>query len=527
MPSDCSEMTKLRCAGDSDPGLARTNNEDRVHCDADRGIFLVVDGMGGHAAGEEAADIAVQMIRSRLERKTGTPEERLREAITVANNEIVRRASTRPDWTGMACVLTAAVIEDGFVTIGHVGDSRLYKVHNGSIEKLTHDHSPVGEREDTRELSELEAMRHPRRNEVFRDVGSELHAPDDAEFVEIAQTAFESDSAIILCSDGLSDQVPSAEIRHIVERNAGNPKVAVRELISAANRAGGKDNVTVLLVEGERFSRKAAARSPVASALVSRPALFVYGALLAAIVVWALRPAPKPLAQGPRTLMVGPGAQYATIAEALAQAVKGDTVEVLPGEYSEQVALKDGVVLRSSRPREAVLHGAAGSHPAVAVTAERLQAGALLGFRIIPVKDLPLTTGVLVADSNVEIEDNEIAFAQVGIEVRGLSHAVVRANAVHDCGYQGVIVEARAEPRIEHNAITGNGHGAGQPRPGISVMTDAAPFLRGNVFQGNAAGAVSLPAGADVDLIRKNNFFVGAQVVTHSPEVPGVGRSRQ
>ena len=82
--------TKLRCAGDSHPGLVRSNNEDRFHFDPDRGIFLVIDGIGGHAAGEKAADIALSMVRSRLERETGSAGERIREAITVANNEIFR-----------------------------------------------------------------------------------------------------------------------------------------------------------------------------------------------------------------------------------------------------------------------------------------------------------------------------------------------------------------------------------------------------------------------------------------------------
>jgi len=101
------------------------------------------------------------MIRVRLERQTGTVEQRLREAITLANNAIFEAAQSRPDWKGMACVLTAAVIEDSVVTIGHVGDSRLYSIKRGRIVKITHDHSPVGEREDSGELTEAQAMQHP------------------------------------------------------------------------------------------------------------------------------------------------------------------------------------------------------------------------------------------------------------------------------------------------------------------------------------------------------------------------------
>src|SRR6266545_1786750 len=104
---------RLKTAGGSDPGRARSNNEDAFHADADRGIFLVVDGIGGHAAGEHAASIAVERVRARLERQTGTAEQRVREAITMANNEILRAARGNPEWEGMACVLTLVVQENG------------------------------------------------------------------------------------------------------------------------------------------------------------------------------------------------------------------------------------------------------------------------------------------------------------------------------------------------------------------------------------------------------------------------------
>src|ERR1041385_2844967 len=244
---------KLRCAAGSDPGRVRSNNEDRVHCDSERGIYAVVDGVGGQAAGEKAAEVALAMIRNRLERQTGSAAERIREAITVANNEIVRLARGKPQWEGMACVLTVALLEGDTVYAGHVGDSRMYKIRAGRIEKITHDHSPVGEREDRGELSEPDAMRHPRRTEVYRGVGSEEHTPDDSDFIESIEISFEPDSALLLCSDGLSDQVTSAEILRIVAGDGVDPDAAVRKLISAANGAGGKDNVSVALVEGPGF----------------------------------------------------------------------------------------------------------------------------------------------------------------------------------------------------------------------------------------------------------------------------------
>src|SRR5262245_10530132 len=246
--------TTFRCAGETHPGLLRTNNEDRFHVDAERGIFLVIDGIGGQAAGERAAEVALDTMRARLERQTGSLDDRIREAITVANNEIFRLAQTRDKWKGMACVLTVAVVEDGQVTVGHVGDTRLYELRGGQIRKITHDHSPVGDREDSGRLNELEAMQHPRRNEVFRDVGSEEHRPDDDDFVELVQLPFESDSALLLCTDGLSDLLTSAQILRIAQEYAGDPWAVARQLVAAANDAGGKDNVTVLFVEGERFA---------------------------------------------------------------------------------------------------------------------------------------------------------------------------------------------------------------------------------------------------------------------------------
>src|SRR5215208_7552360 len=146
----------LTAAAGTDPGLQREVNEDRCHHDVARGVFAVIDGMGGQAAGGKAADVAVRMLRARLERETGPTADRVREAITIANNEILHLASSRPEWTGMACVLTVAVVDEQRATIGHVGDTRLYKLRGDGFEKVTRDHSPVGEREDAHEITEIE-----------------------------------------------------------------------------------------------------------------------------------------------------------------------------------------------------------------------------------------------------------------------------------------------------------------------------------------------------------------------------------
>jgi serine/threonine protein phosphatase PrpC len=240
----------LLSAAATDTGLVRDHNEDRYWIDAERGVFLVVDGVGGQAAGEVAAETAVDAIRETIF-QPGTPEARIRDAIARANNRIFEKATG--ELRGMACVLTAALVEDGEVTIGHVGDSRLYLIWDGAIRKLTSDHSPVGEEEDAGELEEQEAMSHPRRNEVFRDVGSRPRAGDDEDFIEIRRCRFRPDAALLLCSDGLTDLVTTARVREIVDRYDGDPARVAADLVEAANQAGGVDNITVLFVAGAEF----------------------------------------------------------------------------------------------------------------------------------------------------------------------------------------------------------------------------------------------------------------------------------
>jgi serine/threonine protein phosphatase PrpC len=237
----------------SDPGLQRSNNEDRVYADDAAGIFLVVDGMGGRAAGELAAETAVEIIPRELQQSQGDIAARVRQAITAANNEIHRMAEERDEWHGMACVLTLAVAHDDQLTVGHVGDTRLYLAWNGTLRKLTADHSPVGEMEDNGDLSETDAMDHPQRNEVFRDVGSRPRTADDGEFIEVKSFPFRPGAAFLLCTDGLSDMLTSAEINAIVQQYCGDPSAVAEDLVAEANEMGGSDNISVIFVAGPEF----------------------------------------------------------------------------------------------------------------------------------------------------------------------------------------------------------------------------------------------------------------------------------
>ena len=255
--------TALDCGAATDTGLVRDHNEDRYWIDPERGAFLVVDGVGGQAAGEHAAEIAVTAIREAIAGGAQAPSDaRVREAIARANNRIYGEAQQHPDLTGMACVLTLALVEATRVTVGHVGDSRLYLIGGGAIRKVTSDHSPVGEIEDAGELSEEEAMAHPRRNEVFRDVGSSPRSANEPEFVEVLNCELPGDAAMLLCSDGLSDHLTSRRIREIAERYAGNAEQTAHQLVEAANRAGGRDNITALFVAGPEFRGTSGATRP-------------------------------------------------------------------------------------------------------------------------------------------------------------------------------------------------------------------------------------------------------------------------
>ena len=559
--------TALKAAGDSHPGLQREHNEDRFHYDPFRGHFIVVDGVGGQAAGEKAAETALSIVRTRLERETGAVEDRVREAIALANNEIHRLASSRPEWKGMACVLTVAVVTNGQVVIGHVGDTRLYKLRGGRMEKLTRDHSPVGEREDAGELSEREAMRHPRRNEVYRDVGSERHDPNDAGFIDILRQPFEADAALLLCSDGLTDLVASGAIAEIVRDFAGHPFEIVRGLIDAANAAGGKDNVTVVYVEGPQFAtgedtrdlRTRRTASPVpAAAVAPAPAVAAAGppvrsnarrwriaALIAAIVIvigWVLyaewdRLGLPPLrdltsAIGPSVtpslvssaIVVRPGE---SIGAAIRRAGAGMDVLVEPGEYREKLELKSGVHVMSRSPRGASLRlpgGASEADPAV--VAFDVVDGALSGFRILGDAATPLGIGVVVRNATVTLNDLEIAGAHnAGVEYIGSRGGTIVAGYFHDNPGAAIVVRRGASPRIAHNAFVRNA--TSERAPGMLVIeTDAHPTITANTFYNLRPDAVTLPSTGGFPTLARDNWFI-PPVDAHPAARDGRARGRR
>jgi serine/threonine protein phosphatase PrpC len=548
----------LKSAAASHPGQQRENNEDRCAHDAAAGIFIVVDGVGGYAAGERAAEIAVERLQARLSNPVGSIAERIREAITNANNEIYRQAEENAAWHGMACVLTLALVEDQRVYWGHVGDTRLYKLGANQLKKLTRDHSPIGEREDNGNLTEIEAMRHPRRNEVYRDVGSNLHTPDDEHFIEFGSDEFGAAEALLLCSDGLTDMITQAQMQRIVNAHAGAPELVVSQLIAAANEAGGHDNVTVVYVENEAFA--AAARtndrviterrlvpivppteSPVAaereflpvvptpqperdrsasglSKLLKSPVTMfglgiVVGILLIALSQFVSGSRARPKVEGgPTNLRVlfvnqeGKGG-YRSISEALRHAQPNDTIRIDPGEYAEAIQLKDGVTLESRQLHQAVLR-VEGQESAI--FADGVKGAKLLGLRVVSGAQTPLKYGVLVRNSEVDVTSLDISgTAEAGIFISGKEPTMVVACHLHDNRGSGVMVEGEATPLLKSNLIVNNGKQAADAKPGLAIRPSAKPVLVENVFAENAADIWSWFALSGDELSR--NWFVSAQ----------------
>ncbi|BCS32195.1 hypothetical protein TBR22_A14050 [Luteitalea sp. TBR-22] len=523
------EATAVRAwqaAARSDAGRVRTNNEDLPLLDAERGLFGVIDGVGGHAAGELAAAIARDVILQRLARPLGTPAERVREAIALANNEIYRRASTSQELAGMTCVVTLALVADGRLTIGHVGDSRLYTMGVEGLRKRTHDHSPVGEREDANEIGEIEAMRHPRRHEVFRDVGSALRDKDEAHYVDVVEAAIGEDEALLACSDGLTDMVPSSTIERLVREHAGDPAAVAGALVAAANEAGGRDNVTVVYAEGPRFaaalrgalvaaptrgsSEVGRARpGPVRRLLASRTTWFALGALIgvlgALLLAWRAATL-TPI--GGRTIVAAPqaSASVGTLAQAVQAARPGDVIRLEPGTYAEAVTVPEGVSLRARVTGASVFVRPAGAvGDWTAVTATGVQGGTVAGIRITSTTEAPVQVGVRVIGQGRALELLQVEGPVTsGVELdAGASAALSGSTFAVPSG--AVRLGPRAELDATGNLVQAAGRAAG---PGVVVGEAARVALRRNVFAGFGASPVAGLPDVEREPLRAANVVV-------------------
>jgi protein phosphatase len=225
-------------AAKTDTGRRRRRNEDAFVLAPP--LFAVADGMGGAQAGEIASKLAAAALEDTDPGRLTGPE-KVASLIQEANRRVHERSSRDPSTSGMGTTMTVALVEDGGVVIGHVGDSRAYLVRGREIEQLTEDHSLVNELLKSGKLSPQEAETHPQRSVITRAVGTDPDVDVDSFIVEP-----QDGDVFLICSDGLTDMVDDEHILETVERFRGNLDRMTKQLVTAANRGGGEDNITVV-----------------------------------------------------------------------------------------------------------------------------------------------------------------------------------------------------------------------------------------------------------------------------------------
>jgi protein phosphatase len=231
----------VRSASVTDTGRRRRHNEDAFVNEPP--LFAVADGMGGAQAGELASGLAAAALRDESSELAGG-EERVNDLIQEANRRVYERQSQDASASGMGTTMTVAVVENGRVAIGHVGDSRAYLVRDGKLEQLTEDHSLVAELVRSGKLSPEEAEDHPQRSVITRALGTDPDVDVDVFSVET-----KSGDLFLLCSDGLTSMVDDETILREIERDRGDLTKAAKALVRAANKGGGEDNITVVFFE--------------------------------------------------------------------------------------------------------------------------------------------------------------------------------------------------------------------------------------------------------------------------------------
>jgi len=248
----------LDIASLSHPGMVRTHNEDSLFVDGESGLAVLADGMGGYSAGEVASGIAVNVISKGMLQELRSGRELfkvdvgsglthaallLQQQIASANKGIYEAAQARPECAGMGTTLVATVFLENRVSIGHIGDSRCYRLRADRFEQLTHDHSLLQEQIDSGMLTQEQAKYSLNKNLVTRALGIEAVVPPD-----ISEYRIEAEDIYLLCSDGLTDMVDGETIRGIVATKRSDLAEAAAELIDVANQNGGRDNISVVLV---------------------------------------------------------------------------------------------------------------------------------------------------------------------------------------------------------------------------------------------------------------------------------------
>lgn len=240
------EMTSL-----THPGRVREHNEDAVAYDALSQVAVLADGMGGYAAGEVASGMSTAQICARIARiKADYPRvsaldlsTELRNAIRHVNFDILRTARANPQFSGMGATLVAAAFTGNVVVIAHAGDSRAYLLRQNQLRLLTRDHSALQEQIDMGLILPAEAAAMGGKNLVTRALGVDAQLEPD-----IGMHPMMAGDQLLLCSDGLNDMVPDVRIEAVLRQYAGHPTAAARQLVEDANAAGGRDNISVIMV---------------------------------------------------------------------------------------------------------------------------------------------------------------------------------------------------------------------------------------------------------------------------------------
>lgn len=240
-------LGNIKFGSRTDKGYVRQINEDSLVSSPP--LFAVADGMGGHAAGEVASEIAIGTLEERVHARTTVRE--LGQAVEYANRAVILAADEAQGLKGMGTTLTAALVQEDRVSIAHVGDSRAYLLYQGKLQQITRDHSLMADLIESGTLSAEEASTHPKRSVITRALGSDARMTPDLYEINI-----QAGDRLLLCSDGLSSMVDNAEIESILAR-IRDPQRCADSLVNAALDAGGHDNITVIVVDVSHISERA------------------------------------------------------------------------------------------------------------------------------------------------------------------------------------------------------------------------------------------------------------------------------
>ena len=232
----------------TDTGRVRTSNQDCVFCEENAigsfpNLFIVADGMGGHKAGDTASKLCVEEVVRQIQMTDKkTPVSVFEQAVESANRAIYEKAAQNVDFAGMGTTMVGAVIDDGVAYVVNVGDSRLYQMRD-SLSQITVDHSLVEEMVQSGEIQKEEMRTHPNKNIITRALGTGTSVRPDCFEIEVRDG-----DVLLLCSDGLTNMLEDTKIEKIIREYDGDLKQAGENLVEQANEAGGKDNISVILI---------------------------------------------------------------------------------------------------------------------------------------------------------------------------------------------------------------------------------------------------------------------------------------